>query len=148
MSLYKRLEDDMRQALKAKDAVRLSVLMMLISAVKMFEIEKNIKEPEDKDVIQIVQRQVKQHRDSIDQFTKGGRMDLAVKETEELKILETYLPRQMTEDELLVIIKGVIADLGAIKKSETGRVMKAVMEKVQGGSDGKTVNQLVMKLLD
>jgi uncharacterized protein YqeY len=148
MSLYKRLEDDMRQALKAKDAVRLSVLRMLISAVKMFEIEKNIKEPEDKDVIQIVQRQVKQHRDSIDQFTKGGRMDLAVKETEELKILETYLPRQMTEDELLVIIKGVIADLGAIKKSETGRVMKAVMEKVQGGSDGKTVNQLVMKLLD
>jgi uncharacterized protein YqeY len=148
MSLYKRLEDDMRQALKAKDAVRLSVLRMLISAVKMFEIEKNIKEPEDKDVIQIVQRQVKQHRDSIDQFTKGGRMDLAVKETEELKILETYLPRQMNEDELLVIIKGVIADLGAIKKSETGRVMKAVMEKVQGGSDGKTVNQLVMKLLD
>lgn len=148
MSLYKRLEDDMRQALKAKDAVRLSVLRMLISAVKMFEIEKNIKEPEDKDVIQIVQRQVKQHRDSIDQFTKGGRMDLAVKETEELKILETYLPRQMTEDELLVIIKGVIADLGAIKKSETGRVMKAVMEKVQGGYDGKTVNQLVMKLLD
>ena len=147
MSLYKRLEDDMRQALKAKDAVRLSVLRMLISAVKMFEIEKNIKEPEDKDVIQIVQRQVKQHRDSIDQFTKGGRMDLAVKETEELKILETYLPRQMTEDELLVIIKGVIADLGAIKKSETGRVMKAVMEKVQGGSDCKTVNQLVMKLL-
>lgn len=147
MSLYHNLENDMKVALKEGNAVKLSVLRMLISAIRMFEIEKNLKEPQEGDVLQIIQKQVKQRRDSIDQFQKGNRKDLADRETTELKILESYLPKQLTEEELLAIVKACIAELGATNKSETGKVMKAVIEKTKGKSDGKTVNQIVMKLL-
>ncbi|MDD5422390.1 MAG: GatB/YqeY domain-containing protein [Candidatus Omnitrophota bacterium] len=147
MSLYRSLENDMKVALKDGNAVKLSVLRMLISAIRMFELEKNLKEPQEGDILQIIQRQVKQRRESIDQFHKGNRKDLADKETLELKILESYLPKQLTEDELLEIVKACIVKLGATKKSETGKVMKAVIEKTKGKSDGKTVNRIVMKLL-
>jgi len=137
----------MKVALKAGDAIKLSVLRMAISAIKIFEIEKNVKAAQDPDVMQILQRQIKQHKDSIDQFEKGKRQDLADKEREELKILETYVPRQLTEEELLPIIKDAIAQTGAVEKKDAGKVMKFVMEKTKGSTDGKTVNQLVLKLL-
>lgn len=147
MGLYQKIEDEMKTAMKSHDALRLSVLRMVLSAVKMIEIEKNLKTVEDADVLQIIQRQIKQHKDSIEQFEKGKRQDLADKELKELKILETYMPKQLTEEELLPIIKEAIIQTGASLKSDAGKVMKVVMEKAKGKTDGKTVNQLVLKLL-
>lgn len=147
MSLYHVIENDIKAAMKGGDSVKLSVLRMLLSAVKTFAIEKNLREPADTDILQILQRQIKQHKESIDQFTKGKRQDLSDKESKELKILETYMPKQLSEEELLVIIKAAIAETGASTKADLGSVMKAVTEKVKGRSDGKVVIGLVTGLL-
>jgi hypothetical protein len=120
---------------------------MVLSAVRMIQIEKNIKTLDDDSVTQILQRHVKQHRESIDQFTKGARPDLAQKESAELKILEEYLPKQLSPDELAVIVKATVAEVGASVKADTGKVMKAVMEKVKGKADGKAISTLVSQLL-
>lgn len=147
MDLYKRLEEDSKVALKAGDSVKLSVLRMLLSSIKMLEIEKNIKTPSDSDVLPILQRHIKQHKESIEQFKKGNRQDLADKEEKELKILSGYMPEQMTEGELLGIVKDAVAQTGAVAKSDMGKVMKVVMEKARGKADGKVINQLVMRFL-
>ena len=146
MDLYQKLSDDSKAALKQGDAAKLSVLRMLLSAVKMLEIEKNSR-PADGDILQIVQRQIKQHRESIEQFEKGSRPDLAGKEKAELEMLTAYMPEPLTEDEVAAIVKEAVADTGAATKADMGKVMKAVIEKAKGRADGKLVNQLVMKLL-
>lgn len=147
MELYKRIEDDLKAAMKASDAVKTSTLRMLISAIKTQEIDKKVKRLEEKDVVQIAQRQIKQRKESIEQFRKGNREDLAGKEAKELAILEGYMPKQLSETEILEIVKAVMAETGAAQKSETGKVMKLVMERVQGRADGRVVNQLVIGLL-
>lgn len=147
MSLYRKIEGDMRSAMKESNTVKLSVLRMLVSAVKTLEIDKKIKELPETDVIQILQKQIKQHRESIEQFKKGNRSDLADKEMAELSILEAYLPPQLSETEVESLVKAVIAETGAATKADTGKVMKAVMEKAKGGCDGRTVNQVVMRYL-
>ena len=147
MELYQKIEEDVKTALKNGEAAKLSVLRMLLSAVKMLEIEKNIKRAGESDILQILQRHIKQHRDSIEQFEKGNRRDLADKEKEELEILETYMPEQMSEEELMKIVREAIEASGATTKAEVGKVMKAAMEKLMGRADGKTVNQLALKML-
>ena len=147
MELYKKLEADMKTALKNSDALRLSVLRMAISAIRLLEIEKKLAKIEDADVYGVIQKQIKQHKDSIGQFEKGFRNDLADKEKSELVILESYMPKQLSADEVEAIVKEVIADMGALTKAETGKVMKAVIEKTKGSTDGKTVNQIVLKYL-
>lgn len=146
MELYQRLEGEMKAALKEGDQVRLSVLRMLVSDIRKFEIDKNTK-PQDGDVLQILQRQIKQRRESIEQFKNGNRQDLADKEEKELKILEAYMPAQLSNAELEALVKAVITETGAAVKADTGKVMKAVMEKAKGKCDGKAVNQIVMKYL-
>ena len=148
MNLYKRIESDARAALKEGERDKLSVLRMLLSAVKVYELEKKAGKVEDHEVIEIVQRQEKQHKESIEQFKKGNRPDLADKEAQELKVLESYMPQQLGEAELLKIIKDAIAETGASSlTSDIGKVMKAVMEKVKGKADGSLVNKLVSGLL-
>ena len=147
MNLYEKLDSDVKIALKEGKSLKVSVLRMALSDIKKVLIEKNVKSLDDDGVIQILQRHAKQHRESIDQFGKGGRQDLVDKEKAELKILEEYLPQQMTENELLVLVKAAIADTGAALKSDTGKVMKAVMEKAKGKADGKAINKLVGQLL-
>ena len=147
MGLYERLEGDMKAALKGGDAMKLSVLRMLVSAVKVFEIEKNTKRVEDPEIVKILTRQIKQHKESIGEFEKGLREDLAAKEKAELKILEAYMPEQMSEAEIAKIVKDAIAETGAVSKSDLGKVMKAVMEKAKGRADGKIINQIAMGLL-
>jgi len=147
MSLNKKLDDDMKSAMRQRDALKLSVLRMLISAIKMRQIDKNVKELDDPEIVEIIQRQIKQHRESIAQFEKGGRADLVDKESKELKILELYMPAQLGDEELAAIIKQVIAESGATTKSDAGKVMKLVMEKVKGKADGKRVSQIVAGLL-
>jgi uncharacterized protein YqeY len=147
MDLYKRIEDDMKAALKEGASDRLSVLRMVVSAVKTFQIDKNLKSAQEADVLQILQKQVKQRRESIEQFRSGNRQDLADKEAKELKILESYLPEQLGEAELEALVKAAIAETGAATKADTGKVMKAVMDKARGKADGKAINQAVMKFL-
>jgi len=147
MELYQRIEEDVKTALKKGEAAKLSVLRMLLSDVKMLEIEKNVKRAGEADILQIIQRHIKQHKDSVEQFEKGKRTDLADKEKEELKILEAYMPEQMNEEELTKIVREAIEASGATTKAEVGKVIKLVMEKVKGRADGKTVNQLALKML-
>lgn len=137
----------MKAALKSGDAAKLSVLRMLVAAIKTLEIDKRLKEISDQEVIQIVKRQINQHRESIDQFRKGNRPELAAKEELELKILEAYMPEQMGEAEVEAVVKAAISETGSSLRSDMGKVMKAVMEKTKGRCDGKLVNQIVMKHL-
>jgi len=147
MELYKKIEDDVKSALKEGNAVKVSVLRMLISAVKMIEIDKKINRAQDSDVVNILKRQIKQHKDSIEQFEKGKRSDLADKEAGELKILESYMPEQLSDNDIDKLVREAISATGATAKSDVGKVMKAVMEKAGGRTDGKTVNQAALKLL-
>ena len=147
MNLYEKLDSDVKIALKEGNALKVSVLRMVLSTIKTLQIEKNIKSLDDDGVIQILQRHAKQHRESIDQFGKGGRQDLVDKEKAELKILDEYLPKQMTEEELTALVKTAITETGAAMKSDTGKVIRCVMEKAKGKADGKTINRLVGELL-
>lgn len=147
MTLGEKIEADLKEALKSKDAIRVSTLRMLKAGMQNSAIEKRVEKLEDKDVINVISKQVKQHRESIDGFTKGGRPDLVDKEKAELAILETYMPKQLSTDELKALIKSVIEKVGAKSKADMGRVMKAVMEEVKDQADGKLVSQLVSEEL-
>ncbi len=147
MTLYERIDSDAKKSLKDGLPARLLVLRMVISAAKLILIEKNIKTIDDDIVLQILQKQVKQHRESIEQFEKGERPDLVAKEKAELAVLEEYMPKQLSSDELMVIVKTVIAETGASTKADTGLVMKTVMEKAKGKADGKAVSMLVQQFL-
>jgi len=147
MNLYEKLSDDVKSAMKSGDPLKVSVLRMALSALKMIQIEKNIKTIDDDAVLQVLQKHVRQHRESIEQFDKGGRPDLSDKEKAELKILESYLPAQLSEEDLTAIIKAAVSETGAAVKSDTGKVMKVVMEKAKGKADGKTINRLVQQFL-
>lgn len=147
MGLYEKIGNDYKVALKGRDALKVSVLRMVISAVKMVEIQKNLKAADETDIVQVVQKQIKQRKESIEQFLKGNRKDLADKEAAELKILEIYMPQQMSEAELKEVVISAIAESGASTKADTGKVMKAVMDRVKGRADGKTINQLVASML-
>lgn len=144
MSLYEKIESDMKTALKEGDAIKLSVLRMLVAAARQVQINKNSKSVTEPDMLQILQRHIKQHKESITQFGNGNRQDLVDKELAELKILEAYMPEQMSEEDLKAIIKAVITESGAKTKSEMGKVMKLVMERTKGPCDGKLISQLVM----
>ncbi|MFA6320667.1 MAG: GatB/YqeY domain-containing protein [Candidatus Omnitrophota bacterium] len=147
MSLYEKLEIDVKSALKEGNSLKVSVLRMALSTIKTLQIEKNIKSLDDGGVIEVLQRHAKQHRESIDQFTKGNRPDLADKEKAELKILGEYLPEQLAEEELTEIVKATISEIGAASKQDTGKVMKALMEKVKGKADGKAISSIVAQIL-
>ena len=122
MELYKKLESDMKTALKSSDALKLSVLRMALSAIRFMEIEKKLTKIEDADVYAVIQKQIKQHKDSIEQFEKGLRNDLAGKEKAELVILESYMPKQLNADEVEVIVKEVIAEIGALRRRRPARL--------------------------
>jgi uncharacterized protein YqeY len=146
MELYGQLENDMRSALKEGNSLRLSVIRMLISDIKKLEIDRGAK-PQEGDILQILQRQAKQRRESIEQYRNGNRHDLADKEAGELTILEAYIPLQLTGAELEALVKEALSETGASTKADTGKVMKAVMDKARGRCDGKAVSQIVARLL-
>ncbi len=147
MDTYEKLESDMKEAMKRKESLRLSVLRMAIAGVRNTEIIKKVKKLEEPDVIQVLQKMIKQHRESIAQFEKGGRTDLVDKETKELEVLQAYVPKEMSEEELASIVKTAVEESGFSSKADAGKVMKIVMERVKGRADGKTVNGIVLTLL-
>lgn len=149
MTLQQRVDSDLKEAMRAKEATKLGVLRMLKSALKYAAIAKSGAEAELSDVeaVQIIRKQAKQRQDSIESFEKGGRAELAEKEKEELAILNTYLPQGMSRDELAKVVRETIAELGATSKAQMGAVMKALQTKVGGRSDGKTLSAEVQKQL-
>ncbi|MGB8953902.1 MAG: GatB/YqeY domain-containing protein [Tumebacillaceae bacterium] len=142
MSLTERLNNDMKQAMKDKDKVRLSVIRMVRTAIKNAEIDQQ-RTLSDDEVIAVLNREMKQRRDSLQAFESAGRQDLVEEVKQEIQVLIDYLPAQMSEDEVRAVVREVIAEVGAAGKSDMGKVMSALMPKVKGRADGKLVNQIV-----
>jgi uncharacterized protein YqeY len=147
MSLQERLPQEIKAAMLAKDAERLSTLRLLKSAIGYLLIERKTEVLSDADFIAVVQKEVKKRRDSIEQFEKGGRAELADKEKQEIPVLESFLPKALSPDELEQLVKTSIQELGASSKKDMGPVIKAVQAKAAGRADGKTISGLVGKLL-
>lgn len=145
--LFDTLSADLKRAMLSKDAVRTGTLRLLISAAKYHAIEKKLAELKDADLTEVLRKQAKQRRDSIESFEKGGRADLAEKERSELAIIEGYLPKPLSPDELAALVKTAIAETGATTKAQTGQVMKAALAKAAGRADGREVSQFVARLL-
>ncbi len=152
MTNKEKILQDTKEAMKAKDELKLSVLRMLSSAIHNREIDKH-GELNDEEVAVAIRSEAKKRKDAVEGFKKGGRKDLADKETAELKILETYLPAEMSDEEIEKIIAGVLSDLGIQKPFDLapgrdfGRVMGEVMKKVKGQAGGDRVSAAVKKLL-
>ncbi|UOF88922.1 GatB/YqeY domain-containing protein [Fodinisporobacter ferrooxydans] len=146
MSLTGRLAEDMKQAMKAKDKVRLSVIRMVRTAVKNAEIDQK-QELSDDEVLAVISKELKQRRDSLQAFESAGRQDLVEEAKAEIEILVEYLPTQLSEEEVKSIVQEVIREVGAASKADTGKVMSVLMPKVRGRADGKLVNQIVQQLL-
>ncbi|HEX4646016.1 MAG TPA: GatB/YqeY domain-containing protein, partial [Verrucomicrobiae bacterium] len=138
MSLQERLSQEIKAAMLAKDADRLSALRMLKSAVGYAQIERKTDNLPDADLVAIVQKEVKKRRDSVEQFEKGGRPELAAKEKQEIAVLETFLPKPLSPEELEQLVRAVIQETGAASKKDMGPVIKAVQAKAAGRTDGKT----------
>ena len=149
MTLQERIDSDLKDAMRAKDAPKLGVLRMLKSALKYSAIEKAGAETQldDAEAAQVIRKQVKQRQDSIESFEKGGRPELAAKEKDELAILQGYLPQGLSADELAKIVGETIGELGATSKAQMGAVMKALQSRVAGRADGKTLSQEVQRQL-
>ena len=146
MHLSERLSEDLKRTLKAGEKDALSVIRMIKAAVKNKEIEKGTPLG-DEEINGVLLSLARQRKESIEQFSKANRQDLVEKETRELSIIKSYMPRQLTEEELKVIIEDAIKEIGAGSQKDTGKVMKFVMAKVKGQVDGKLVSELVKNLL-
>ena len=147
MKLQERIDADLKDAMRAKDAGKLSVLRGLKSALKYAAIEKADADLDDTAATQVIRKQVKQRQDSIESFEKGGRPELAAKEKEELEILNAYLPKGLSAEELSTLVRNTIAEVGATSKAQMGAVMKELQAKVAGRADGKALSAEVQKQL-
>jgi uncharacterized protein YqeY len=147
MSLTERIQKDIVEAMKSKQELRLSTLRMAKSALKNKEIDK--RGPlDEKEEIAVLSTLIKQRKDSIEQFTKGNRPELAQKEAEEITIIEGYMPKAVGEDEIVATVKAVIAEMGSPTMKDMGNVMKATMARFGGARvDGKLVSETVKKEL-
>jgi uncharacterized protein YqeY len=149
MSIQQRIDSDLKEAMRAKEAGRLSVLRMLKAALKNAAIEKGgaTAELDDAEATQVIRKQVKQRQDSIESFETGGRPELAAKEKEELALLNAYLPQAMNADELAAAVREAITEVGATSRAQMGAVMKVLQTKLAGRADGKTLSQEVQRQL-
>lgn len=149
MTLQEKISDDMKKAMKSGDKLRLGTLRTLRAALLEKEIEKRGSggpmTPEEE--IGVLTGAAKRRKESIELFQKGGREDLVAQESSELQIIQEYLPKQMSPEELTSLIKRVIADTSASSPADFGKVMPAVMKEAKGKADGKTVQEMVRKLL-
>ncbi|HEV2805400.1 MAG TPA: GatB/YqeY domain-containing protein [Chthoniobacterales bacterium] len=147
MTLPERIDADLKDAMRAKDAGKLAVLRGLKSALKYAAIEKADASLDEAAATQVIRKQVKQRQDSIESFEKGGRPELAAKEKEELEILNSYLPKGLSAEELSALVRETIAETGATSKAQMGAVMKALQAKVAGRADGRALSAEVQKQL-
>ena len=147
--LKDKLREELRQAMLAKDELKTSVLRLLLSAISYYETNKGGAgyEATDEDVLSVIEKEVKQRRDSIEQFEKGGRQELADKEKKELEMLQAYLPEQMGEEELRKIIDETLSATGAKTIQDMGKVMGTLMPKIKGKADAGLVSKIVREKL-
>lgn len=146
MNLSERLNEDMKQAMKSKDKFTLSTIRMVRSTIKYLEIDLK-RTLDDSEVLDILSREIKQRKDALQEFESAGRDELAASTKAEIEIIIKYLPEQLSEEEIKVIVQQTIQETGASSKSEMGKVMSALMPKVKGRADGKLVNQAVLQFL-
>lgn len=144
-----KLQEELKQSMLAKNELKTSVLRMLLSAINYYEIQKGGAgyEASEEDVLSVIQSQVKQRRDSIEQFKNAGRQELADKEQKELELLQVYLPEQMGEEEIRKLVKEAITQTGAASMQDMGKVMGYLTPKTKGKADGSFVSKLVRESL-
>lgn len=147
MSLEQKINAEHIQSMKEKNAVKSSTLSFLRAQLKNVLIDQRLKELTDTDVIAVIKKQIKQRQDSIEQYEKGNRPDLAVKEKEEMAILKSYLPQELSEDQVRQMVSEAAKEVNAAGMKDMGNVMKAVMVKTGGRADGKLVSSLVKEAL-
>ena len=147
MSLQQRVTDELKSSMMARQAVRTGTLRMLKAALGYAQIEKKTETLSDADVMAVIQREAKKRRDSIEEFEKAGRAEMAANEKAELEVLSECLPKALSAEELESLVRAVIAEVGAASKKDMGLVMKAAQTKIDGRADGKTVSALVSRLL-
>ena len=146
MSLKERITDDMKAAMRARDSERLGTIRLLTAAMKQKEVDERI-ELDDVAVIAIVDKMLKQRKDSIEAFEKANRQDLADKETAEIKVLQAYLPTRLSADEIAAQVKAIVAELGASGPGDMGKVMGAVKGRLAGKADMGQVSAAVKAAL-
>ncbi len=147
MRLVERLSADVKTAMKAKDAPRLGVLRMVLAAIQNVQIDKGKEPLTEQEVVAVLQRAVKQRRESSEMFRQGNRPELAVKEETEITVIETYLPQQLDDAELRATVDAVIQELGVSEAKDFGRVMKEVMARHAGRVDGKRAQTVIRERL-
>jgi uncharacterized protein YqeY len=154
MTLKDQLNADLRDAMRASDETRKTTLRLLITAIRNAEIppegattDVSRQELDDEGVLNVVRREVKQRRDSIDAYTKANRQDLVARETAELNVLATYLPAQMSRDEITAVAKAIIERVGASSPADKGKVMPAIMAELRDKAEGREINAVVTELL-
>ncbi|WKB36903.1 GatB/YqeY domain-containing protein [Terrilactibacillus sp. S3-3] len=147
MSLVDRLNQDMKQAMKAKDKVRLSVIRMIKTSLQNESI-KHGKELSEDEALTVLTRELKQRKDSLQEFERAGRQVIIDSVQEEIAIVNSYMPEQLSADELQTLIDETISEVGAKTKADMGKVMKAIMPKVKGRADGSQISHLVQSQLN
>lgn len=144
-----KLQQELKESMLAKNVLKTSVLRMLLSAINYYEIQKGGAgyQASEEDVLTVIQKEAKQRKDSIEQFNNAGRKELADKEQKELELLSVYLPTQMNEQELTVLVKEAISQTGATSMQDIGKIMGVLMPKIKAKADGNLVNNIVKKQL-
>lgn len=146
MSLIDKLQEDMKLALKSRDELRLSTVRMLLSSVSYARINKGDQLTDD-EVLEVLSREAKKRKESIEAAERGGREDVAARERAELQVVNGYLPEQMTEAEVEAIAREIAAQVGATDPKDRGKVMGPLMQRIRGRADGKLANQVVERVL-
>ncbi|GGC92101.1 hypothetical protein GCM10007216_23560 [Thalassobacillus devorans] len=147
MSLVERLNQDMKQAMRNKEKEKLTVIRMVKASLQNEAIKLGRGELSEEEELTVLSREVKQRKDSLHEFQEAGREDLVEKLNREIEILQAYMPKQLSEEELEQVVQETIAEVGASSKKDMGKVMSAIMPKVKGKADGSQVNKLVLKHL-
>lgn len=146
MSLKQKLQEDLKSSMKNKDTIKKSVITLIRSSIKQYEVDNRV-ELEDDAIVDLIAKQLKQTRDSREEFLKAGRDDLVSKAEAEIEVLKEYLPQQLSEEELNEIVISTISEVGATSMKDMKKIMTSIMPKVKGKADGKLINELVKKNL-
>ncbi|MEG0050623.1 MAG: GatB/YqeY domain-containing protein [Terrisporobacter sp.] len=146
MSLKQKLQEDLKSSMKNKDTIKKSVITLIRASIKQYEVDNRV-ELGDEEIVELVAKQLKQTRDSREEFVKAGRDDLASEAEAEIEVLKEYLPQQLSEEELNKIVISTISEVGATSMKDMKKIMTSIMPKVKGRADGKLINELVKKNL-
>ena len=146
MSLKQKLQEDLKSSMKNKDTIKKSVITLIRSSIKQYEVDNRV-ELGDDEIVDLIAKQLKQTRDSREEFINAGRDDLVSKAEAEIEVLKEYLPQQLSEEELNEIVISTISEVGATSMKDMKKIMTSIMPKVKGRADGKLINELVKKNL-